>query len=65
MLPIPYFSSSATDDLPSTALGLSAQVPKKTRLYVEQTDRERDQAADMHRMFQVGVFYRVGLPAAS
>ncbi|EFJ41176.1 Bardet-Biedl syndrome protein 1 [Volvox carteri f. nagariensis] len=27
-------------------------VPKKTRLYVEQTQREREQAADMHRTFQ-------------
>lgn len=31
---------------------LVLQVPKKTRLYVEQTQREREQAADMHRMFQ-------------
>mmetsp|Transcript_49134 Transcript_49134/g.130457 ORF Transcript_49134/g.130457 Transcript_49134/m.130457 type:complete len:569 (+) Transcript_49134:1-1707(+) len=27
-------------------------VPKKTRLYVEQTTREREQAVDMHRTFQ-------------
>lgn len=27
-------------------------VPKKTKLYVEQTQRERDFAADMHRIFQ-------------
>jgi len=27
-------------------------VPKKTKLYVEQTQRERDQAIDMHRVFQ-------------
>ncbi len=27
-------------------------VPKKTKLYVEQTQRERDQAIDMHRLFQ-------------
>ncbi|GIL48849.1 hypothetical protein Vafri_5272 [Volvox africanus] len=27
-------------------------VPKKTRLYVEQTQREREQASDMHRTFQ-------------
>jgi len=27
-------------------------VPKKTKLYVEQTQRERDQAIDMHRIFQ-------------
>merc|ERR1712107_564339 len=28
------------------------EVPKKTKLYVEQTSRERDQAIDMHRTFQ-------------
>jgi hypothetical protein len=28
------------------------QIPKKTRLYVEQTQREREQALDMHRIFQ-------------
>lgn len=28
------------------------RVPKKTKLYVEQTQRERDQATDMHRIFQ-------------
>lgn len=27
-------------------------VPKKTKLYVEQTQRERDQAVQMHRLFQ-------------
>ena len=27
-------------------------VPKKTRLYVEQTQREREQCIDMHRVFQ-------------
>lgn len=27
-------------------------VPKKTRLYVEQTQREREHAVDMHRVFQ-------------
>mmetsp|Transcript_11120 Transcript_11120/g.38624 ORF Transcript_11120/g.38624 Transcript_11120/m.38624 type:complete len:635 (+) Transcript_11120:151-2055(+) len=27
-------------------------VPKKTRLYVEQTQREREQATEMHRVFQ-------------
>jgi len=27
-------------------------VPKKTKLYVEQTSREREQAVDMHRTFQ-------------
>jgi len=27
-------------------------IPKKTKLYVEQTQRERDQAVEMHRIFQ-------------
>lgn len=27
-------------------------IPKKTKLYVEQTQRERDQATEMHRLFQ-------------
>lgn len=27
-------------------------VPKKTKLYVEQTQREKEQAVDMHRLFQ-------------
>lgn len=28
-------------------------VPKKTRLYVEQSQRERESAVEMHRLFQV------------
>lgn len=31
---------------------MCAQVPKKTRLYVEQTGRERVAAVEMHRAFQ-------------
>ena len=27
-------------------------MPKKTKLYVEQTQRERDAGVDMHRIFQ-------------
>ena len=27
-------------------------IPKKTKLYVEQTQREREQATEMHRVFQ-------------
>jgi hypothetical protein len=30
-------------------------VPKKTRLYVEQMQREREHAVDMHRMTQRGM----------
>jgi hypothetical protein len=28
-------------------------IPKKTKLYIEQTQREKDQSIDMHRIFQV------------
>ena len=28
-------------------------LPQKTQLYVDQTDREREQAVEMHRAFQV------------
>ena len=27
-------------------------IPKKTKLYVEHTQREREQATEMHRIFQ-------------
>lgn len=43
-------SSSAVGPPPEQDVPL--QVPKKTRLYVEQTQREREQAVDMHRIFQ-------------
>lgn len=38
-------SSSALLDIP-------LNIPKKTKLYVEQTQRERDHATEMHRHFQ-------------
>lgn len=28
-------------------------IPKKTQLYIDQSQRERDQATDMHKIFQV------------
>jgi Bardet-Biedl syndrome 1 protein len=31
---------------------IALNVPKKTKLYVEQTERERNQATEMHRIFQ-------------
>ena len=46
-------------DGPSATAGPPAEqdiplnVPKKTKLYVEQTQRERDQSTEMHRLFQV------------
>lgn len=36
--------------MPSQDIPLN--IPKKTKLYVEQTQREREQAIDMHRIFQ-------------
>lgn len=38
--------------IPQLSSFTCTQVPKKTRLYVEQTQRERDCASDMHRTFQ-------------
>lgn len=37
---------------PPVEQDIPLDVPKKTKLYVEQTSRERDQAIDMHRTFQ-------------
>ncbi|KAK3242964.1 Bardet-Biedl syndrome 1 protein [Cymbomonas tetramitiformis] len=43
-------SSNPTGPPPEQDIPLN--VPKKTKLYVEQTQREREQAIDMHRIFQ-------------
>jgi Bardet-Biedl syndrome 1 protein len=43
-------SSAAAGPPPEQDIPL--QIPKKTRLYVEQTQREREQAVDMHCIFQ-------------
>eukprot|EP01029_Cantina_marsupialis_P027873 TRINITY_DN774111_c0_g1_i1.p1 TRINITY_DN774111_c0_g1~~TRINITY_DN774111_c0_g1_i1.p1 ORF type:complete len:582 (+),score=125.00 TRINITY_DN774111_c0_g1_i1:159-1904(+) len=39
-------------DGPPPEQNVKLPVPKKTKLYVEQTQRERDQATEMHRIFQ-------------
>jgi Bardet-Biedl syndrome 1 protein len=43
----------------SPSADIPLDVPKKTKLYVEQTQRERDQATEMHRIFQVIATYHV------
>lgn len=43
-------SGSGTGPPPEQDIPLNA--PKKTRLYVEQQEREREQAVDLHRIFQ-------------
>eukprot|EP00403_Amphidinium_massartii_P031176 CAMPEP_0178386438 /NCGR_PEP_ID=MMETSP0689_2-20121128/8560_1 /TAXON_ID=160604 /ORGANISM="Amphidinium massartii, Strain CS-259" /LENGTH=599 /DNA_ID=CAMNT_0020006775 /DNA_START=42 /DNA_END=1838 /DNA_ORIENTATION=- len=43
---------SNTTPGPPPEQDIPLDVPKKTKLYVEQTSRERDQAIDMHRTFQ-------------
>jgi len=41
-----------TNPGPPPEQDIPLNVPKKTKLYVEQTQREKDQAVDMHRIFQ-------------
>jgi len=43
---------SSTTPGPPPEQDIPLDVPKKTKLYVEQTNREREQAIDMHRTFQ-------------
>merc|ERR1719409_484976 len=43
---------SNTTPGPPPEQDIPLDVPKKTKLYVEQTSREREQAIDMHRTFQ-------------
>merc|ERR1719335_1244667 len=43
---------SSTSPGPPAEQDVPLDVPKKTKLYVEQTSREREQAIDMHRTFQ-------------
>lgn len=43
---------SSTTPGPPPEQDVPLDVPKKTKLYVEQTSREREQAIDMHRAFQ-------------
>merc|ERR1719335_1813499 len=57
-LMVKILQRNANLDVSSAAPGPPAEqdipldVPKKTKLYVEQTSREREQAIDMHRTFQ-------------
>jgi len=57
-LTIKMLQRTAKFDAGSGALGpppeqdVPLSIPKKTKLYVEQTQREREQATDMHRAFQ-------------
>mmetsp|Transcript_1658 Transcript_1658/g.4843 ORF Transcript_1658/g.4843 Transcript_1658/m.4843 type:complete len:552 (+) Transcript_1658:21-1676(+) len=44
--------SSNTPPGPPPEQDIPLAIPKKTKLYVEQTQRERDQATEMHRIFQ-------------
>ncbi|KAM9133632.1 BBSome complex member BBS1 isoform 3-T3 [Pangshura tecta] len=48
---------------PPVAQSIRLSVPKKTRLYVDQTLRERENAVAMHRVFQMDL-YRLRLMAA-
>lgn len=43
---------SDTPPGPPPEQDIPLNIPKKTKLYVEQTQRERDQATEMHRLFQ-------------
>jgi Bardet-Biedl syndrome 1 protein len=57
-LMVKILQRSANLDIASSTPGpppeqdIPLDVPKKTKLYVEQTSREREQAIDMHRTFQ-------------
>lgn len=62
----PIAATAATPHASSTNLVVAGQkfvVPKKTKLFVEQTMRERENASAMHRQFQLD-FQRMRLIAA-
>lgn len=44
--------NAASSSGPPSEQDVPLAVPRKTRLYVEQTQREREQGVDMHRIFQ-------------
>jgi len=46
------FESNGGASGPPPEQDVPLSIPKKTRLYVEQTQREREQATEMHRIFQ-------------
>lgn len=45
-------SNISRGSLVVVTLDIPLNIPKKTTLYVEQTQRERDHATEMHRHFQ-------------
>ncbi|XP_032660183.1 BBSome complex member BBS1 isoform X2 [Chelonoidis abingdonii] len=57
------FEEKDTSLGPPMAQSIRLSVPKKTRLYVDQTLRERENAVAMHRVFQMDL-YRLRLMAA-
>ena len=46
------FNKTSIDAGPPPEQDIPLNIPKKTKLYVEQTQREKDQCVDMHRIFQ-------------
>ncbi|XP_030074788.1 BBSome complex member BBS1 [Microcaecilia unicolor] len=57
------FEEKDTSPGPPLAQGVKLSVPKKTKLYVDQTLRERENAVAMHRIFQADL-YRLRLMAS-
>uniref|UniRef100_A0A8C5MM51 BBSome complex member BBS1 n=1 Tax=Leptobrachium leishanense TaxID=445787 RepID=A0A8C5MM51_9ANUR len=57
------FDDKDTAPGPPTGQSVKLNVPKKTKLYVDQTLRERENAVAMHRVFQMDL-YRLRLTAA-
>ncbi|XP_044125970.1 Bardet-Biedl syndrome 1 protein isoform X2 [Bufo gargarizans] len=58
-----HFEDKDTTLGPPTGQSIKLNVPKKTKLYVDQTLRERENAVAMHRVFQMDL-YRLRLSAA-
>ncbi|XP_048475599.1 Bardet-Biedl syndrome 1 protein [Rhincodon typus] len=57
------FEDKDTSPGPPLAQSIKLSIPKKTKLYVDQTLRERENAVAMHRAFQMDL-YRLRLRAA-
>ncbi|XP_068116242.1 Bardet-Biedl syndrome 1 protein isoform X2 [Hyperolius riggenbachi] len=57
------FEDKDTSPGPPSGQSIKLNVPKKTKLYVDQTLRERENAVAMHRVFQMDL-YRLRLSAA-
>ncbi|XP_075693478.1 BBSome complex member BBS1 isoform X2 [Rhinoderma darwinii] len=58
-----HFDSKDTAPGPPIGQSIKLNVPKKTKLYVDQTLRERENAVVMHRVFQMDL-YRLRLSTA-